>query len=174
MITLRADLQAAIADAAAEILPNLRAQRIPTNVAIAIAATVVGQLVDDLPAEQRAPFLRAYAADLLAPRASMLDAAPAAAASAFWRSHGLRSMTANALAHAGICGFNELMTRDHDALSRIYSIGDKGVAEIQQMLLRRAAAEAANTPPLACYGDDALVMELLRRGYRIDRPNPDA
>jgi uncharacterized protein (DUF1919 family) len=61
----RADLQRSIADTAADICADFQRQRIPTTVAIAIAACVVGMLVDDLPAEQRAPFLRAYARDLL-------------------------------------------------------------------------------------------------------------
>ena len=104
----------------------------------------------------------------------MLDAAPRAAASAFWRSHGLRTLTANALAYQGICSFNDLNACEPRALERLYSLGKKGLADIQAMLLRRAAAEAANTPSLACYADDALVMELLRRGYRIHRPNADA
>jgi hypothetical protein len=86
-------------------------------------------------------------------------------------------MTARALAREGICSFDALLACDTTTIERTYSIGKKGLAEIQAMLLRHAAGEAALTPPLACYSDDALVMELLRRGYRIDRPNgapPDA
>ena len=101
----------------------------------------------------------------------MLDVAPQALASAFWQSHGLRTMTANALAAEGICSFDALRACHEQTLWRIPSIGKGGIADIRAMLLRRADEEAAIPLPLASYGDDALVMELLRRGYRIDRPN---
>lgn len=63
--TLRAELQANIAECATNIVADLKRQGISTEVAIAIAATVVGMLTDDLPAEQRATFLTAYARDIL-------------------------------------------------------------------------------------------------------------
>jgi hypothetical protein len=61
----RAELQRSIANCAADILAGFQRENIPTEVALAIAATVTGMLADQLPAEQRAPFLRAYANDLL-------------------------------------------------------------------------------------------------------------
>ena len=63
--TLRAELQANIAECATNIVADLKRQNISTQVGIAIAATVVDLLADKLPAEQRATFLRAYARDLL-------------------------------------------------------------------------------------------------------------
>ena len=104
----------------------------------------------------------------------MLDAVPAVAASAFWRAQGLRTMTANALAYHGICSFKDLTACEPKTLERMYSIGKRGLLDIQAMLLQRAANNPAETLPLAGYSDDALVMELLNRGYRIDRPNLNA
>jgi hypothetical protein len=98
-------------------------------------------------------------------------------AGAFWKAQGLRTMTANALAAQGICSFDALAACDHRTVERMYSIGKKGAADIQALLLRRAVEVAGHAPSLATYSDDALVMELLRRGYRVDRPNggtPDA
>ena len=94
----------------------------------------------------------------------------------FWKSCGLRTMTANSLARAGIDTIDALANVSENDLSRIYSLGKVGRAEIGALLLHQRQEHPA-VPPMASFTDADLVMELLRRGYRIDRPNgtpPDA
>ena len=69
---LRADLMRTVTECAANIVADLERQNISTQSGIAIAATVVGMLADQLPAEQRVAFCQAFARDLL--RVPRLDA----------------------------------------------------------------------------------------------------
>jgi hypothetical protein len=59
-----ADLQRTITDAARDICDGFRRDRIPIEASLAIVTYVLGLLTDQLPADQRASFLRAFAKDL--------------------------------------------------------------------------------------------------------------
>jgi hypothetical protein len=60
----RADIQRTIARCAADICDGFHREGIPIEVSLAIVTYVLGLLTDQLPADQRASFLRAFAKDL--------------------------------------------------------------------------------------------------------------
>lgn len=88
----------------------------------------------------------------------------------FWQALGLRTMVANALANANIDSLEALAKTSEIDLWRIGGLGKVGREDIAALLLRHRQ-EAAAQPGLEASSDADLVMELLRRGYRIDRPD---
>lgn len=81
-------------------------------------------------------------------------------------------MTANALAAEGINSLEALAVLSENKIRRISSIGTRGIRDIQQLLLKHAQTPDA-PPALSSVSDGNLIVELLRRGYRVDRA-PDA